>query len=339
MQGLNRKAAKLTIVACTITNNTAEGGGAGIENNGILDDGAALDMYDCYVVGNTGTSASIGGGGVGNDFGATARIHRSTFKGNSTRDRGGAIDNWGTLELYECTLIGNSAGDWGGGIHNYAESLADLRSCTIVNNQGSIAGGGLHMISGAMVAMRNTIVAGNSASGQDYGMDCGGHVVSGDYNLIQNTNGSTILGTTGHNIYGQSPKLGSLAFNGGPTPTLTLLSDSPARDAGDDALSGTDQRRRPRRSGSHVDIGAFEYQVAVPQLLIDIRIQTNGLFYFSVPNPSDMTMSVLATTNATLPVGQWLNLGPPVPVAEGLFQFTDPEVAIYHQRFYQVHWQ
>jgi hypothetical protein len=54
------------------------------------------------------------------------------------------------------------------------------------------------------------------------------------------------------------PRLGPLADNGGPTFTMALLPGSPAIDAGDDTLTGTDQRGFPRKSGAHVDIGAFE---------------------------------------------------------------------------------
>jgi hypothetical protein len=75
-----------------------------------------------------------------------------------------------------------------------------------------------------------------------------------------------MVGTLGHLI---DPKLGALAFNGGPTQTFALLSGSPAIDAGsNDFLSDTgpfDQRgpgfaRRSPANGI-VDIGAFEVQV------------------------------------------------------------------------------
>lgn len=62
--------------------------------------------------------------------------------------------------------------------------------------------------------------------------DCVGTLISGGYNLIQNTNGCTITGDTAHNIYNQDPKLGPLADLGGPTPSHALRFDSPAPDAG-----------------------------------------------------------------------------------------------------------
>ena len=60
--------------------------------------------------------------------------------------------------------------------------------------------------------------------------------------------------------------LGSLQNNGGPTPTLALLSGSPAIDAGDPtAAPATDQRGLARVVNGIIDIGAFELQAVSPQ--------------------------------------------------------------------------
>jgi hypothetical protein len=53
--------------------------------------------------------------------------------------------------------------------------------------------------------------------------------------------------------------VGPFGDYGGPTPTVPLLSGSPAINAGDDiAAPPTDQRGRARPFGAHSDIGAFE---------------------------------------------------------------------------------
>src|SRR5207249_2989912 len=109
-------------------------------------------------------------------------------------------------------------------------------------------------------ALGNTIAGGNTASGSspDRGPDCHGAFQSNDYNLIQDPTGCNFTsGDTAHNLTGAAPRLGLLKNNGGPTPTMALHWDSPAIDAGNDALAPpTDQRGRPRVGVS--DMGAFE---------------------------------------------------------------------------------
>jgi hypothetical protein len=67
------------------------------------------------------------------------------------------------------------------------------------------------------------------------------------------------------NIVGDNPNLGVLADNGGLTPTMPLLTGSPAIDGGNDAacaaypVSNYDQRSRIRPNSAHCDIGAYEY--------------------------------------------------------------------------------
>ena len=70
---------------------------------------------------------------------------------------------------------------------------------------------------------------------------------------------------------GGDPRLGALQDNGGPTFTISPLSDSPVIDAGSNAratVNGqfgsdpltTDQRGVSRPQGAACDIGAFEFQ-------------------------------------------------------------------------------
>lgn len=166
----------------------------------------------------------------------------------------------------------------------------------------------------------------------------GNNLVGGgdDHTGLTNGINNDLVGSVNDPI---DPLLRPLADNGGPTPTHALLPGSPAIDAGDDTLTGTDQRGRPRRSGARVDIGAFEFQAPTPQALTAVRPLANGAFQFSVSNVSDVPFSVLATTNVSLPVEQWIDLGPPVPMADGLFQFTDPAAGNQRQRFFQLRWQ
>src|SRR5207247_8983823 len=95
------------------------------------------------------------------------------------------------------------------------------------------------------------------------------------------------------------PRLGPLGNNGGSTWTMALLPGSPAIDAGDDALLAApfnltaDQRGLPRKSSTHVDIGAFEFQAASTPLQIGAAKKLgNGAFQFGFVNTPGATFSV-----------------------------------------------
>jgi hypothetical protein len=144
--------------------------------------------------------------------------------------------------------------------HNTADSDAD----------GTGDGGGIYNAGGS-VNLQNTIIAANSdASPATKYADCAGILNSLDYNLIQVTTGCTIGGTTTHNITGQSPNLGAVSDNGGPTATRALLTGSPAINAGLCVAGiGVDQRGllRPGMGDPRCDIGAYEVDAGIPTYL------------------------------------------------------------------------
>src|SRR5439155_11453851 len=82
---------------------------------------------------------------------------------------------------------------------------------------------------------------------------------------LTNGNNGNIVGSANSPV---NPLLGAWQDNGGPTPTMGLLAGSPAIDAGDDALTGTDQRGFPRLGEAHVDIGAFEGALLAGEALL-----------------------------------------------------------------------
>jgi len=284
-------------------------GGAGGNGGAIFNQGA-LRLSGCTLSGNITGAGGLGGfgnfttnvGGMGGQGGSGAGIYNQA--GASTT-------------LANCTLAGNSAGGGGsggygnpGGIDGnggnggsggaiYSVGSLSLAACTIVSNLPGAAGGpgqygggspipGTNGIAGGVdnskgsVTCDSSIIALNTAATAP---DVYGPFNSNGHNLVGKIDGSTGFGATG-DIVGTvaapvNPLLGALQLNGGQTATLALQPGSPAIEAGDDTLTGTDQRGFPRLNGEHVDIGAYELDISgFPPLSITPLAQT-----LAVPSP------------------------------------------------------
>jgi predicted outer membrane repeat protein len=288
-------AGTLTVMDSTITNNSADATGGGIFG----DIGTTATIVRCTVSGN---NASLSGSGIYTNQG-TLSLTDSTVSGNTAQNFGGGIYcNKGTLSLTRTTVSGNSAATgFGGGIYNNKGPTVSLTNSTISGNSANQGLGGGIYNNGSTVTIANTSISGNSAAvnsgGGIYlggtslnltntiiagstGGDClnqGGTLATNSHNLIQDGSCSPMLSG--------DPKLGALQNNGGPTFTQALLAGSPAIDAGDDSVLGpplsltTDQRGPgfPRKSGSHVDIGAYEVQQAAgPTFNTCLKDNTGG---------------------------------------------------------------
>ena len=251
----------LVVYSSVVVSNTAwSGSGGGIYNGG----GLTIDYST--IRNNSGSSA---GGGIVNGYGGNLNISHSAIHDNTSSFRGGGVSNSGSLNLSSSTVSGNSATTHGGGLFN--SGTAYLNNVTLTSNTADQYtadaeagdGGGVYQEFGAFNFM-NTLIGGNvDTSGE--APDCGGGSLnSQDYNLIQNTTGCAIGGTTAHNLTGQDPKLGPLENNGGATYTHALLDGSPAIDAGGDTCTVTDQRGLIRLDGNGdatvtCDMGAYEF--------------------------------------------------------------------------------
>jgi hypothetical protein len=110
--------------------------------------------------------------------------------------------------------------------------------------------------------VQNCIISSNSAR------NCSGIFTSHGYNL--SSDGSCAFSNSGDRN-NTNPVLGTLGNYGGPTPTIPLLTGSPAIDAGNPSgctdgngnLLKTDQRGMPRpdkEDSAGCDMGAYERQ-------------------------------------------------------------------------------
>ncbi len=242
--------ANLTLSGLTISGGNSNNGG-GINNGG------TLTVINSTISGNS----SNDGGGISS--GGAMTVTNSTISGNSGSNAGGGISNGSTMTVTNSTISGNSARS-GGGIYTNTTATVTLTNSTITGNSATSSGGGGISIVQGVPNIRNMIIAGNIS----FVGDVQGLVNSQGYNLIGNPGGANITGDTTGNILGQNAQLAPLGFYGGQTMTHALLANSPAINAGSNALAvdgnnqplTTDQRGTgfARIRGATVDIGAFE---------------------------------------------------------------------------------
>jgi hypothetical protein len=102
----------------------------------------------------------------------------------------------------------------------------------------------------------------------------------------------------------------------------------------------TDQRGFPRSIGLVPDIGAVEgiYNSAGIGTLTGTTQLSNGSVQFTFTNFTDTSYTVRASTNLSMPINSWSNLGfaEEMPAGSGQFQFIDQQASNYLQRFYRV---
>jgi hypothetical protein len=284
--GIHKSWGSLTLNDSMVINNVSTWMGGGIYNSG------TLTINNTMISGNTAGQAGHtgGGGGAGiRHYQETLTLNNSTVSNNTLLGSfdGSGIDANGTILINNSTISGNMGSD-GAGISTSFGTLI-LKNSTISFNQWY---GILNRR--ADVILQNTIIAMNGP-----GRDChnetvyDGTVTSHGYNLIGNGSTCTLTATTGDQVGSDAnpinPLLRPLQDTGGPTLIHALMPGSPAIDAGNPAMSGsdesaclaTDQRGVTRPQGDRCDIGAYEY--AAPGSLARLVIQ-NGDEQQTAPN-------------------------------------------------------
>ena len=291
----NYRLGNLTLTDCTLSGNSVQSSGGGLEN-----DGTAY-LTDCTLSDNFG----VDGGGVVNFLG-TISLNNCTLSGNSASNGGGLLNYYGTATLTDCTLSGNSAVGYGGGVLNLGALNLTLTACTLSGNSATYAGGLANYYGTA--TLTNTIVAGNNNPSGASDIS-GNENVSGSYNLI-GTGGSGGLadGVDGNIVLTSLTNLGlaPLGNNGGPTQTMALLPGSSAIGTGVTAdYPGTstpittDQRGEPL-DVPNPDIGAFQTQPPTLTSLNFSGISDQSITY----GTSSVTVSGTLANGLQAPVGE-----------------------------------
>jgi predicted outer membrane repeat protein len=284
--GIFNSSGSVTIEGSTITANSAlNRGGGGIYTEAANDGDHNMTIRQTLLSGN---SAKTYGGGLWASKGAVT-ISQSSFLSNSADREGGGLflsskAVGGTIDkslFSENSTSGACCADhYGGAI--YAGGNTSISNSTVVNNGGAVDAIDSYssiVISYSTVANnrgtgidveRNLVVGASiiAANGTDIAHPCCANlsIISQGYNLIGNgsktglKNGfrSDIVGTKDNPV---DPLLNALADNGGPTQTMSLKSDSPARGHIPAAFCAVieDQRGKPRPADDGTcDIGAFQ---------------------------------------------------------------------------------
>lgn len=264
---------KLTINNSYIGSNSApsatgRGGAISLESYG------TLSLLHTHLANNT---AGGDGGGIAAPNGGILTIDSSTLSGNianhlgaNSNHGGGGIFFYGqlgtSLEILNSTISGNQAtnGQGGGVMMLSFNGTTVVRNSTITNNKAGAAsrGGGIMSFLGSgNITLESSIVAGNTnANAPDIYT---GGTVTATKSAIGSATGIAMssFDATTNGFFGVNLKLGSLANNGGSTPTHMPALDSPLLNKGSNSLAAaTDQRGtgygRTRSGG--VDIGAVE---------------------------------------------------------------------------------
>lgn len=129
------------------------GGGISVQ-----DSKSRLALAHVVISGNTAAR----GGGLSNQYSATATLTSCTIRGNTADDYGGGLYNVdATATLTSCRITGNTA-SCGGGLANDWDATATLVDCTISDNTALRRGGGLYLYNNSAATLVDCTITGNT---------------------------------------------------------------------------------------------------------------------------------------------------------------------------------
>jgi hypothetical protein len=262
----------VTVLGSTLSGNFAEAGPNYYAKGGAIFAAKGLITLESTISGNeavAGSGAFSYGGGAFLKGGGDVSFKYSTLSGNTASCNSAfEVKNSGSgsyvVSVVESTISSNIAtGRQTAG--TYLPTSITNSTIAFNNANSAVSDAPVGFYSGATITMQSSIFANNvaktvSTPGAEYDVDSNVGL-TGAGNLIVGTNNTVPLGTLS-----TSPRLGPLAFNGGPTQTHALLKLSPAINAGNKLDPDTNDQRGsgfPRSVGGAPDIGAYELQAGV----------------------------------------------------------------------------
>ena len=241
-----------------------------IENNVASRRGGGITLNSCHPHCDNTTSEE--------NYGIRMNLKDSTVVRNMAEGAGGGIFSGGWhyynpegeavsfFEIVNSTIHGNITEGRGSGLYISGHTgVARLQNVTITNNRppSTTVTGAFHTTTFSdYVELANTLLANN------HGSDCVGGLTSLGHNLDSDNTCGLISNGDLPGI--TNPRVGGLAWNGGPTQTVALLNGSSAIDSGDNSVCPPRDQRGAFRGGGVVggrcDIGAYEVNVLQVEL-------------------------------------------------------------------------
>ena len=228
-----------------VLNNVVISGNEANYGGGMHNTSSNIGMNNVKIENNIANQV---GGGIYTAVSSSIALTNSIISGNSATTNGGGVYSNDTDMTLVNVLISENEAEAGGGMY-FDTNVDDVRltNVTISGNSATNSGGGIFSNATEPIRIENSIIWGNTQSGAFIDVD--GNI----------TNESSII----HDIIGTDPNFGS---------GYRLQDGSPAINHGNDALylsargitnfdNEIDLAGNPRHFGTHIDMGAYEYQI------------------------------------------------------------------------------